>query len=111
MTRTRHRMHLLGGLLLAPAAWAVNTQLGRVLPEADCSSGWRLSLLASLAFAATALAGSGFARSLASHQPLGGPRPETRSFLSRLAILAAILFAFALLLQGAASMILTGCEP
>ncbi len=80
MTRTRHRMHLLGGLLLAPAAWAVNTQLGLVLPEADCSSGWRLSLLASLAFAATALAGSGFARSLASHQPLGGLRPETRGF-------------------------------
>jgi hypothetical protein len=100
---------LWAGLWVAPLVWAVNMQLGQILPYADCNSQLHTSAVVSLIGAMIAvlsgLASWRSARTSAAHA-LG----ETASFAGTLSSLAALVFTFALVMQGIASMVLTGCE-
>ncbi|MBB4187029.1 hypothetical protein [Sinorhizobium terangae] len=92
------------GLLLACGAWAINTQLGQILPYADCGAGVSWSTVASFVAVAVALAGT-----LVSHARFGPSEPRAILFIAKLNVLAGLAFAFALLLQAAAAMLLDPC--
>ena len=103
------------GLAAAPALWAINTQLGQILPYAECRFGVRLNVWASLPFAALALAAgfvswrfAGWGKSEAAKA--GAAYPATVSFIGWVGALNGALFAFALLLQGFASLVISGCQ-
>jgi hypothetical protein len=91
------------GLIAAGLFWAVNLQLGEMLPELQCRYRIAILGLTSIIAAAVSLL-SGYV-SWRSSSPGGAGW-----FWSRLCALAALLFAFALLLQGAAGFMLSGCE-
>jgi hypothetical protein len=102
------------GLTIGPLAWAINTQLGQILPYLECRT--RLPLLAG---ASIALALLSLAAGYLSGYPLwrcessGGEPPndaETPGFVAALSALTGALFAFPLLLQAVSSLVLTGCE-
>jgi hypothetical protein len=100
------------GLTIGPAAWAINTQLGQILPYLECSS--RLPLLAgtSIALALLSLAAGYLSWRCDPGDPDGLPAhvANTASFIATLSALAGAFFAFALLLQALSSLVLTGCE-
>jgi hypothetical protein len=95
------------GLVLAPLAWAVNMQLGQVLPYADCGARLRWNLVCSGLLLLSAGASGVVSWRTASRHPGVG---DTFRFVARVAALTAAIFAVALLLQGMAGIILTGCE-
>jgi hypothetical protein len=98
------------GLVVAPALWALNMQAGQILPYDDCASGMHLSGIVPLVSVLVA-SGSALVSWRAGTPPKmeeGAARPLR--FVATLSTLAALLFAFALLLQGAAGLMLTGCE-
>jgi hypothetical protein len=95
------------GLIVAPAVWAVNMQLGQVLPYAECGAGWRLSATISSLCIVVACASGSVSWHAASRQPISD---SALRFMARLSGLSASVFAFALLLQAIAGIVLTGCE-
>jgi hypothetical protein len=96
------------GLVIGGILWAANTQLGEILPTTDCIGKHHLTAILSFAGAFVVL-GSGIASwRLDSRPSIGDDR--SLSFSSRLSALAALVFTFALLMQGAASLVLSGCE-
>jgi hypothetical protein len=99
------RFLLLAGLTVGGLAWAANTQLGEILPYAECRTG--IALLALTSLAVGLLATGAALQSWRIRKPGDG---TVDVFLSRLGVLAGLLFAFAIALQGAASLVLTGCE-
>jgi hypothetical protein len=109
--RTKEWMQASAGLVAAPSIWAVNMQLGQILPYLQCSQGTPLLLIVSLA----GLLAAGFATMLSWRVTANGPslRPESasvRTFVATLSGLLGAVFLFALALQVIASMVLTGCE-
>jgi len=94
------------GLVIGPMAWAINTQLGQVLPDVACRSARNAPAL--ISFALTVLAVAAAAAPWRASRLLKNAR--TRSFVGMLSSLMALLFAYALALQGLSSMMLTGCE-
>ena len=107
MTRLTPMSRAVVGLIVAPLLWACNTQAGQVLPYADCGAAIRLAAIIPLV-SATLAAGGGYVSWTAAAAASGGERP-TR-FVAMLGTLTGFLFAFALALQGAAGLVLTGCE-
>lgn len=98
------------GLLAGPLLWSVNTEAGQILPYADCRSSLRFAAIISLTSAALAL-GSGWVSWRArTAGPVTWSSERTFRFIAILGCLTALIFAFALLLQGAAGLVLTGCE-
>jgi hypothetical protein len=95
------------GLLIAPVAWAVSTQLGQLLPYLDCQHQARFSAIVSFAGALGACVAG--AISWRSSDPAERPRPAV-AFFGSVSALSASVFAFALALQGIASLVLSGCE-
>jgi hypothetical protein len=103
------------GLIGAATLWALNTQLGEVLPYPGCQHRLPLAGFSSLLVAAAAIAAGWW--SWRTHQALTR-RPErpasdarrTLRFLAGLGAGAALLFLVALALQALAGFILTGCE-
>ena len=102
------------GLVAGPTAWAINTQLGYSLVPWICASQVNLVPPLALAFALTAAVGGVLswssldgseANSADGH---GGGRP--RQLLAGVGVLAAMLFAAVILTQGAAGLVLHGCE-
>jgi hypothetical protein len=91
------------GLIVAPAAWAVGTQLGLILPYAECGSSVRPLLINGLLLTAVAL-WSGW---VSWRAPWEG---RTGHFAARVFALLAAAISFSMLLQTLASVILTGCE-
>jgi len=96
------------GLVIGGVAWAANTQLGEILPTANCIGRHHLSAIISFAGAFVVLACGGVSWCL-DHRPSIGD-DHSLPFASRLSALAALVFTFALLMQGAASLVLSGCE-
>ncbi|MBV8916373.1 MAG: hypothetical protein JOZ05_25465 [Acetobacteraceae bacterium] len=91
------------GLIAAPALWALLTQLGLILPHAECSSRLRPLLISALI--TTLLV---FASAWVSWR---APWPgRTGLFTARMSALLAISLSAAMLLQSLASAMLTGCE-
>jgi hypothetical protein len=97
------------GLLIASALWMINTQLGQILPYLDCQQQARYS--ATVSFVAAAIAGLAGAISWRStgRAEMSEPR-RTWLFVGSMSVLAALVFAFALLMQGLAGLVLNGCE-
>ena len=91
------------GMIIAPLLWTLNTQLGLILPYAECGSRYRPALIGSVIAVVLALAAA--AVSWRSTWP-----GHTGRFWSGVCALFAIVLAFALLLQAAAAFMLTGCE-
>jgi hypothetical protein len=92
------------GLIIAPTAWAASTQFGQILPYGDCSSGAGLTV--SMTFAAAALAaGAGFL----SWQQKGHVISRTQRAMTYVATFSGLSFAFAIILQGAATLLLSPC--
>jgi hypothetical protein len=99
------------GLVTGATMWAISTQLGQILPYADCAKHFHTS--AWVAFGAlvlTGLAGLWSWRSIQSGVFENAGPSSTERFIASLSGLASFLFAFALALQGAASLVLSGCE-
>ncbi|MFC7554848.1 hypothetical protein EBE87_14945 [Pseudoroseomonas wenyumeiae] len=97
---------LLAGLAVGPGIWALSTQLGQILPYAECGASIRPS---------TIFAGLGALLSLGSawlswRGAAGLRKEEAMRFTGQMAALMGLLFAFALLLQAAATLVLSGCE-
>lgn len=97
---------LLSGLCVGPAIWALSTQLGQILPYPECGAGIRPSMV---------FAGLGVAMALGSawlswRGAAGLQGQEAMRFTGRLAALMGLLFAFALLLQATATVVISGCE-
>lgn len=94
------------GLVIGPAAWAVNMQLGLILPHTECGDGFRYSTLTTLLGAGLATLGAGLSYRASSFRGGSGPH----GFLGSAGTLAGLIFAFALLIQTASTLVLTGCE-
>jgi uncharacterized membrane protein YqjE len=104
------RFALIAGVAIASAAWAVNMQLGQVLPYLDCQHQQRFSAMASVAallLTAAAAALSWRASRRAGHT---APLTATSHFIGALSALCALIFVFALSMQVVASLVLSGCE-
>src|SRR5690348_3712253 len=95
---------------LAPALWAVNTELGQILPTTECNGSlsiWSLSvssgfaLLLAFALAIAAYRWRDSQEFVAKHE-----RAETSSFIAYGGALLSVIFALAVLLQGMASLVL-----
>jgi len=96
------------GLVIGGLAWAANTQLGEMLAIPDCINRVRPSAIISAALLAVVVAAAGLSWWLD-----GKPSAEadrTLPFASKLSALTALMFAFALVLQVMASVVLSGCE-
>lgn len=113
-TFIRANLMPVAGLLVPALLWAANTEAGQILPYAECGS---LKYAATTSFAAAALtilAGWASWRTVRrnrSDATLGVTAyPKSFGFVGLLSGLASTLIAFALLLQGLSSLVLTGCE-
>ena len=91
------------GWILGPVCWLANTQLGQMLPYAECAGGFRFSILASFLGASLAALGG-----LLSWR--GSRRQGQVRFFGTAGALVGLTIAFALVLQGAAALVLSGCE-
>ncbi|MBH5367871.1 hypothetical protein [Bradyrhizobium glycinis] len=99
------------GLWLAPLVWAANMQFGQILPYADCRSQLHASAITSFVGAALTIASS--LVSWLTPAKVIADSEEHRAnadFGGAVSALSACLFTFALLMQGIAAMVLTGCE-
>lgn len=99
------RFALLAGLSIGALLWATNTQLGEILPYPECRMRIVLLALTSLALGLGAVG-----TALLSWRTGKWANAAVDVFLSRLGVMAALLFTFAIALQGAASLVLSGCE-
>jgi hypothetical protein len=102
------------GLAVGPAAWAIDTQLNYALVDWSCSRGWNLTpaIAAVLAIISLAAATSSLIAWRRYEGP-GIPIPEQhghpRHLLSGIGVAAGVLFAFVILLQGLAALLLEPC--
>jgi hypothetical protein len=103
------------GLLVGAGAWAISTQLNYSLVSISCESAAGVVPLIATICLVMAIAGG--ALSLPPWPALGelagqngGADPRPRRFFSIISILAVFVFALAILLQGVASLIVSGCQ-
>jgi hypothetical protein len=104
------------GLAAGPGAWAVGTQLNYALAPWICAHKISLVPILALVLAAVALAGAfvswrawngaAVEESEVHAAVLEAPRP----FLAGVSVLLGVLFALVILTQGAAGLVLNGCE-
>jgi hypothetical protein len=91
-----------------PLVWAVNMQLGQILPYAQCGSRLYLTALVSGVAVIVSLAGAG-ASWHARLWHLDAPA-RTVWFAAGVSALMGLAFAFALFLQAVSGVLLSGCE-
>jgi hypothetical protein len=103
------------GLLVGAAAWAISTQLSYSLVSISCDSAAGLVPLIATISLTVAIVGG--ALSLPASSALEGPTVQVgggdarpRRFFAVISALAALIFALAILLQGVASLIVSGCQ-
>ena len=102
------RFVIWASLVATPLVWALNVQLGQLLPYLDCSRHTRLSAIVS-AVATVIAVGAGLL-ALQNVSRAGVTAGRTMRFVVNLGGLMSLLFAFALVLQFAAGVVLSGCE-
>jgi hypothetical protein len=108
--RTGIRLAVWSGLWAPALLWAVNMQLGQVLPYVDCARQIRSSAVTSIAVTVLALL-AGWVSWRSVRPPAAGfGSPSTLRFAGNVSALSALIFAFALFMQTIASLVLTGCE-
>ncbi|MEK9282832.1 hypothetical protein MTR72_24915 [Bradyrhizobium sp. ISRA442] len=110
LNRNRLALEVCAGFSVAAAAWIVNTQLGQILPYVDCQHQARYSAAASFAGAIAACAAGALSWRAVRRSSTAEPLPPVLSFLGAMSALSVSIFAFALLMQGMASLVLSGCE-
>ena len=99
------------GMAAGPLTWACSTQLGQILPYVDCERRLPLLALSAFSLAAISVVGAYLSWYCRTTPPgLGTTGSETRLFSQHLSALMGVLFGFALLLQGAATIVLNPCE-
>jgi hypothetical protein len=108
--KIRAMVMISAGLLIAAAAWAINTQLGEILPYVDCRNQSRWSAVLSFVGVACACIAGAASWRWANHARLAAPLKATSTFIASMGALSAPVFAFALTMQGMASLVLSGCE-
>lgn len=97
------------GLLIASMVWMINTQAGQILPYLDCQHQARYSAI--LSFVGAAIACFSGTISWRSVDLIRTSEPRrTWRFVGSIGVLAAMVFAFALSMQGLAGLVLNGCE-
>ncbi|KAA0687972.1 hypothetical protein DTW90_32990 [Neorhizobium sp. P12A] len=101
MTRTWMRYC---GLVVPPLAWAATTQVGQITPYIDCRQ--HVPWTAAFCSALLLVSAAGATASRLSQRPVG----RTERFVVDAGFLIASAFVFALILQGAASMLLDPCQ-
>ena len=92
------------GLLIASSVWAINMQLGQILPYVDCQTRMTWSAIATAVALPMALASVWI-----SWKGAQRTEPEGLTFVSHVSMLTALLIAFALFLQGAATLLVDAC--
>ena len=107
--KNQDTLSVLAGLLIAPTVWVINMQLGQILPYIDCAQQWHHSAIYSFAGSAAALL-AGLSWNWTHHERNTSSLTATSRFIARLGALSALIFAFALSMQGIASLVLSGCE-
>jgi hypothetical protein len=103
------------GLALGPAAWGLSTQANYSLARWSCTASLRpippsTFVLVLIALAGAAMSWRAWYVAGASRSILLQDDGRPASFLALLSMLVALLFAAVILMQGAAALILTGCE-
>lgn len=103
------------GLTCAAVLWAVNTQLGEVLPYPACRQGVHYAGFSSAAALVLAIIGGLWSWRVYRRSQTERLRPVstargTLQLAAGVGAGAAALFAFSLILQASAGFILTGCE-
>ncbi len=103
------------GLFAGAVAWLTNTQLNYALVDWICArgAGWLVPSVAAMLMAASLAGGLLSWRAWTGAVP--APEPDSfnarpRRFLAGLGVLSAMLFALVIATQGAAALILQGCE-
>jgi hypothetical protein len=104
------RFSLIAGLAVASAAWAASTQLGEILPYLDCQHQAPFSALASVSGLLLAAAAAALSWRASKRAAGAAPLTAISAFIGALSALSALIFAFALSMQGVASLVLSGCE-
>jgi uncharacterized membrane protein YqjE len=104
------RFSLIAGLAMASSAWAVNMQLGQILPYLDCQHQQRFSAMASFAALLLTAAATVLSWRASRRAEDRAPVTATSSFIGALSALCALIFVFALSMQTVASLVLSGCE-
>ncbi len=92
------------GLAVPPLAWVVGTQLGQITPYIDCSR--HVALTPAVCGTLLLVSIAGTAASRLSPKLVG----RAERFIIDAGFLIASAFVFALILQGAASMLLDPCQ-
>lgn len=90
--------------------WAVNVQLGQILPYVECGSRSMPAMLISLAAAGATLACGWVSWCAAAGSGGGRTANQTVRFTAHISALLGLVFTFVLLLQAASALLLTGCE-
>jgi hypothetical protein len=112
MISVRRRLWLSrAGFFAAPAAWAVHQQVSYMLVPVSCETRIMLVPVVTLLSVLVAIAGgylSWMPWHRAEQRKDGGD--AIQRFLAQLSAAFAVLFAFAILLQGAATLFLNGCQ-
>jgi hypothetical protein len=93
------------GWVVPPVVWAFNVQLGQILPHIDCVAGLVTTMVA--CFGALLLAAGGTIVSCWTRSASGS---RGGKFVAGLGAAVGCAFIFALLLQGAATLLLSACE-
>jgi hypothetical protein len=106
----RATMIACAGLVVGPGLWAVNMQAGLILPYADCAGHRFVSAAVSLLLAVLVLGSAVASWRARTDGPAAWASGRLYRFVAMLGGLVALVFAFALVLQVAAGVVLTGCE-
>jgi len=108
--RARKSLSAAAGLFAGPAAWIVNTEINYALAARACGSGFPIVPLVSAAMLIPALAGG-----ILSWRAWQGVDPDAAGgapdrLLATAGVLASLLFACVILIQGTAGLVFDGCE-
>ncbi|HEY8611389.1 MAG TPA: hypothetical protein VIL69_08895 [Roseomonas sp.] len=116
MATTAHRRYSWAGLAAGPGAWAIGTQVKYSYASLACNShAWIVTLGITLVSLIPAVLGaflSWRAWQAFRHAERQVPPDDkdAREFLAAVSIMVALLFAVAILMQGAAGLVFHGCE-
>jgi hypothetical protein len=94
------------GYVIGPAAWAVNTQLGQILPYVECGASFRPGPFLSGLGVLLSLAGAWLSYRVSGMKLRGSGMP---GFVASIGALLGCLVAFAMLLQTLSMVMVSGC--
>ncbi|PZM08924.1 hypothetical protein CPY51_27340 [Rhizobium tubonense] len=95
----------LGSLVIVMCVWAANLELGQILPHLDCQARSLWSIAASAVALSVALLVTTISTQIGRSM-----RGESNRVPSLMIALGALPFIFAILMQGAASMLVNPCQ-